>query len=285
MTTQQNRKISDHVSTHRPIVKALNQSEHVKDVVEECAEELSNVNSILQRDASAPLPIVHIEKALTQSVQVENKVSECAEELSSVNGTLAEEIEERIRLEHDLHLIKEQEEKARHLALHDPLTGLPNRMLFKDRLDHGLEQAARHGWCIAVIFIDLDDFKSINDTYGHDVGDMVLKTISQRLQEKNRAEDTVSRQGGDEFLYLLLEIKDVVHIDHIVNKIMQSITEPCQINALNLVIQPSIGIATFPKDGATAEGLIKCADDAMYRAKRNHSGFAYFSEDKIECSE
>ncbi len=259
------------------MVTALSQSEHVKNVVEECAVELSDVNTVLQKGTLDHLPLAEIEKALEQSIIIENKVTECVEELAIVNGVLADEIDERMRIEHALTISKEQEEKARHQAFHDPLTGLPNRILFKDRLDHGLAQAKRHGWCLAVMFVDLDEFKAINDTHGHDVGDLVLKTMSQRLRATIRDEDTVSRQGGDEFLYLLLEISEPVHIENVVKKILLSIQQPCNANGLNLTVHASIGIATFPHDADGAEELIKCADEAMYRAKRNKSGYAFFS--------
>ena len=141
------------------IVEALNKSEHVEDVVKECADELSEVNSILQKDTIDRLPLEEIDKALGQSQSIENKVTDCADDLAAVNDVLANEIRERLRLEQALTTTKRQEEFARHQASHDPLTGLPNRILFKDRLDHGLAQAKRHNWCIAVMFVDLDDFK------------------------------------------------------------------------------------------------------------------------------
>lgn len=267
------------IKTGRSLNNVLDQSEHIKEVVEECGEELSSVNVVLKQELAGLDVLPDVEEALQKSGTVESKVQVAAEELSVVNQALEDEVRERQMLEHQLAAVKEQEEAARHAAFHDPLTGLPNRVLFNDRLEHGLAQAKRHGWNMAVLFVDLDDFKSINDSYGHDVGDRVLKIISQRLKENTRADDTVSRHGGDEFLYLLMEIKDQRDVNVIVEKILRAIEEPCDVTVRELVISPlltaSIGIAMFPKDGDTADVLIKSADKAMYRAKRLRSGYAY----------
>ncbi|MEP7345708.1 MAG: GGDEF domain-containing protein, partial [Gemmatimonadaceae bacterium] len=149
-----------------------------------------------------------VEDALEKSEAVEIKVQEASEKLSVVNLALESEVKGRRLLENQLAAVLEQEETARHASFHDPLTGLPNRALFDDRLQHGLAQATRHGWILAVMFMDLDDFKAINDSYGHEVGDRVLKMTAERLKETTRADDTVSRHGGDEFLHLLMGISD-----------------------------------------------------------------------------
>jgi diguanylate cyclase (GGDEF)-like protein len=261
------------------LTKVLDQSAHIKDVVEKCALELSSVNSVLKHELvglDTPLPAV--ETALEKSGTVETRVQDAAEELSAVNQALAHEVRERQILEHQLATVIEQGEAARHAAFHDPLTGLPNRILFNDRLEHGLAQAKRHGWSIAVMFVDLDDFKSINDAYGHDVGDVVLQTISSRLRTNTREDDTVCRHGGDEFLYLLMEIRDERDAAMIAQKILDVIQEPCDIHVRELTISPSIGasigIALYPMNAVTADTLIKNADKAMYRAKRTRSGYA-----------
>jgi len=154
-------------------------------------------------------------------------------------------------------------------------------LLFDDRLEHGLEQAKRHSRTLAVMFVDLDEFKTINDTYGHDVGDTVLKMIAGRLKENARGDDTVSRHGGDEFLYLLMEVGDETDIKLLVEKITKAVQAPCDISvgthSAGLSIKASIGIALFPKDGTTAEMLIQSADRAMYRAKRENLGYAFAS--------
>lgn len=127
---------------------------------------------------------------------------------------------------------------------------------------------------LAVMFMDLDGFKKINDTHGHDVGDAVLTTVAARLQENTREGDTVSRQGGDEFLYLMLEVgadKDAIDL---AEKLLKAIQAPCQLSIGELIIKPSIGVSLFPKHGSSGSDLVKCADKAMYEAKKNQSGHA-----------
>jgi len=174
-------------------------------------------------------------------------VQDAAEELSIVNQALEHEVNERHLLEHQLAAAEKQEEAARHASFHDPLTGLPNRVLFNDRLEHGLAQAKRHNWTLAVMFLDLNGFKGINDTYGHDIGDRVLQTISQRLTENTRDDDTVSRHGGDEFLYLLMEVRDERDIALIAQNILNVIQVPCNVGVHDLTISASIGISIFRK--------------------------------------
>jgi diguanylate cyclase (GGDEF)-like protein len=279
MITEPKVKSSKGTQTLKPLTEVLDQSEHIKDMVEECAEDLSSVNTVLHQELADLYPLPDVENALEKSGAVESKVQEAAEELSAVNQALEYEVKEREMLEHQLAAVKGQEQAARHAAFHDSLTGLPNRVLFNDRLQHGLAQAKRHGWSMAVMFVDLDDFKSINDSYGHDVGDSVLQTIAQRLKENTREDDTVCRHGGDEFLYLLMEIRDEQAITMIVKKIIKAIQEPCDVSIRDLAISPSIGasigISIFPKHGVTADALIKSADKAMYRAKRTGSGYAF----------
>jgi diguanylate cyclase (GGDEF)-like protein len=132
---------------------------------------------------------------------------------------------------------------------------------------------------LAVMFLDLDKFKHINDTFGHAVGDKVLIEVANRLMKFTREDDTVCRQGGDEFLYLLMEIKKESDAVVIAKKIMHTLGKPCRIKSGNAIVSPdilpSIGIAIFPKDGDTPDALIKNADLAMYRAKQSKSGYAF----------
>jgi diguanylate cyclase (GGDEF)-like protein len=192
---------------------------------------------------------------------------------------LRDEISERQLLNHQFAAVQEQEESARHRVLHDALTGLPNRLLFNDRLEHGLAQALRHDRPLAVMFIDLIGFKAVNDTYGHDAGDLVLQVMATRLQEHTRSEDTASRHGGDEFLYLIAEAGNEQTIVHVAERIIRTIQEPCNISSqgteISVSIDASIGIAISPKDGITVDTLIKSADTAMYRAKQQKSGYSF----------
>lgn len=263
----------------KSLTRVLDQSEKIKEIVEECAEELSSVNLVLKEElGNRPAPS-GVESALQRSATIEGKVQVCADDLTLVNRALEQEVRERQVLEQQLTDMTKQEEAARHTALHDPLTSLPNRVLFTDRLEHGLAQARRHDWMLSVMFIDLDNFKIINDTYGHAAGDKVLQTVADRLKKMTRAEDTVSRQGGDEFLCLSLEIANEEAAIAIAEKIIRTVGEPCNVSAGSVAISQSIrisiGIALFPRDGASADALVKHADKAMYNAKQNKTGYAF----------
>jgi diguanylate cyclase (GGDEF)-like protein len=162
-------------------------------------------------------------------------------------------------------------------TLHDSATGLPNRILFDDRLTHAIALAKRHSWRLAVMFLDLDRFKCINDTHGHAVGDGVLKEVAKRLLQHTRAEDTVCRNGGDEFLYLLMNPQDTENIERIAGALLKTIGQPIDMGDLQPVIKASIGIAIYPEDGNAGEQLIRNADAAMYRAKKSMIGYSFFN--------
>jgi diguanylate cyclase (GGDEF)-like protein/PAS domain S-box-containing protein len=169
-----------------------------------------------------------------------------------------EDITERKRLQQDL----------QHQAHHDSLTLLPNRELFYDRLAHALDQAQRRKWITGVMFVDLDGFKVINDTLGHGVGDELLQRVAASLTECVRAEDTVGRLGGDEFAIILSELAQQEDAGRVAQKIIDSLATPFQIDANEVFITASIGIATSPPDTSTADALISHADAAMYSAKK-----------------
>ncbi|MHB1675970.1 MAG: diguanylate cyclase domain-containing protein [Sulfuriferula sp.] len=274
--------LPEHSPAVKSLARVLDRSERIKEVVEGCAEDLSAVNSVLKQELSSQSTQPKVETALQQSDIVVSKVQDCADDLATVNQALEEEVKERQMLEHQLIDVKKQEETARHAAFHDPLTTLPNRVLFNDRLEHGLAQAKRHGWTLAVMFIDLNDFKAINDTYGHIVGDQVLQMVAIRLKSMTREDDTVSRHGGDEFLYLLLELKNKEAAGVIAQKIVETVGLPCEVSVneqtVSLSIGLSIGIAIFPADGNTADELVSGADKAMYSAKREQTGYAFAKE-------
>ena len=167
-------------------------------------------------------------------------------------------------------------QKMSHLAQHDYLTGLPNRMLFNDRLAQAIVYAKRHRTMLAVLFLDLDKFKHINDTLGHAAGDKLLISVAQRLVGQVRQSDTVSRQGGDEFVILLFEEAQAESAAIAAEKIVQSLAQAHHIDEHELYITTSIGISLYPDDGSDADTLIKYADTAMYHAKgqgRNHYQF------------
>ncbi len=176
---------------------------------------------------------------------------------------------------------RDETREARSRALHDSLTGLPNRQLFDDRLSHAIALAGRHQWTLAVMFLDLDQFKEINDVHGHGAGDAALQTIAQRLLQYVRNEDTVCRNGGDEFLYLLMNPQGKKNVAQIANSVLKTIAQPLSVAGVELAIKPSIGIAIFPDHGTNGEQLINNADAAMYSAKRGDRGIAFFDQQKM----
>jgi len=172
---------------------------------------------------------------------------------------------------------KTAQEQMEYQAYHDALTGLPNRLLFKDRIDIALAHAKRHRTAAAVMFLDLDQFKLVNDSLGHTVGDALLQEVATRLVLSIRADDTVARMGGDEFTILLTDVKDPGASAVVAQKLLDAVSQPMLIEGHELYVTTSIGIARSPEDGIDAETLLKRADGAMYRAKeagRNNFQFA-----------
>lgn len=256
----------------------LKKNEEIKIDVGKAAGELASVNDVLkQRNAS----IQTMRIALTQNADAEIRVAKAAEDLKRVNVKLANEIAVRVGIESELDTIKADlatvrddllqaqvtERQAQQLALTDTLTGLANRASYEQALNQGLAQARRQGWGLAVMFIDVDKFKNINDSHGHEMGDKVLLMVANRLQSFIRDGDMVSRWGGDEFVCLLLEVKDQNDVLGLARKLAVRVAEAVTFNGITLHIKISIGIALFPADGDTAQLLIKHADTAMYQAK------------------
>ncbi|HZQ72103.1 MAG TPA: EAL domain-containing protein [Burkholderiales bacterium] len=200
---------------------------------------------------------------------LERAVAERTAELKSANDRLEAEIAER----------KQAEERARHLADHDALTGLPNRRLLEDRLTQALALSYRNRQQTAVMFIDLDRFKTINDSLGHSIGDVLLKEIAQRLVKQLRIGDTICRIGGDEFVVVLPEVKRSSDVAQVAQKVIETLSLPVAIEERELTVTPSIGISVFPEDGRDAETLIRNADAAMYHAKEmGRANYQFFTE-------
>ncbi len=160
-------------------------------------------------------------------------------------------------------------EKMNHLAQHDFLTGLPNRMLLRERLTQAIGMAIRHSKQLALLFLDLDEFKQINDTHGHGVGDHLLQDVAAEVKACVRGTDTVSRHGGDEFVILLSEIEERQDAIHVAEKLLAQFALPRTIDGHELQVNLSIGISVYPENGVDAETLMHNADTAMYTTKGN----------------
>ena len=179
----------------------------------------------------------------------------------------------RIGVARDVTTLRQAEDKLRFLAHHDPLTGLTNRSLFNDRLDSALRAAHRHQNSLALLFLDINDFKYINDTHGHAMGDRVLCAIARRLERCVRETDTVARMGGDEFTALLTEIQSADAVSMKVEQILAVMAEPLGTEFGGIKMPScSIGVAYYPADGEDAATLLSHADDHMYRLKGRRSG-------------
>jgi diguanylate cyclase (GGDEF)-like protein/PAS domain S-box-containing protein len=200
---------------------------------------------------------------------LELRVRDRTAELARANAQLQDEIQER-RL---------AEEQVRHLANHDVLTDLPNRRLLEDRLARAMLAAKRNSGQVAILFIDLDHFKPINDSLGHRVGDLLLQAVAKRLQNLLREVDTVSRVGGDEFVLVLPDISSQAAADEIAQRILDALTQSYSVAGHDLCVTPSIGVSLYPDNGSDVETLISHADDAMYQAKqRGRKNYQFFAD-------
>jgi diguanylate cyclase (GGDEF)-like protein len=198
--------------------------------------------------------------------ELDSRVRARTSELEQANRSLEGEVAERRAAEHRLD----------HLAHHDLLTGLPNRLSFNEQLERSLKRAERHTQQLAVLFIDLDQFKDINDSLGHAVGDELLRAVAARLTREMRSMDLLARLGGDEFICLIEDIHKPADARTVALKLIEQLKSPFRIGEHELVVSASVGISVFPGDGNTVDALVRNADTAMYRAKaqgRNSSQF------------
>jgi len=190
------------------------------------------------------------------NVQLEQKVQQRTEELSNANQHL------------------------QFLATHDNLTGLPNRVLFFDRLEQAIKKSRRQEQRFALFFIDLDDFKRINDSFGHLAGDQVLQTISTFLSDTVRDSDTVARLAGDEFTIILDNVNSVSNVESLAQKVIEAVSQPIEVSQENIIMTTSLGISLFPDDGEDAEILLRKADVAMYKIKEgSKNSYRLYSDD------
>jgi len=179
-----------------------------------------------------------------------------------------DEIANFVAIFSDITIIKQHQQRLEHLAHYDALTQLPNRMLLSDRMQLAMAQAERSGKMLAICYLDLDNFKPINDQFGHSAGDFLLIEVAQRLKACVRAGDTVSRLGGDEFVLLVSNLDDLHECDHTVGRIIGALSQPFRVSEHSVTISASIGVTLYPHDGADADTLLRHADQAMYAAKQ-----------------
>lgn len=276
--------------TQHALDTALDKSHEVKAEVEAVAEEVGSSNDHAEAQIAKGASTLPAAEALRKGLALEERIKECADDLQVVTDNLARGVDAVRAVEQALSRSREAlaesedaltrsrdaERTATLLAMHDQKTGLPNRTLFDDRLAQAIAGAERHGWLLAVMFLDLDRFKLVNDTHGHAAGDAVLKAVAERLMRKARDEDTVCRNGGDEFLYLLIDPKGREAIARIAGLVRDWIEAPIDVAGSPFAIKPSIGIALYPEHGVNGQTLIAHADAAMYRAKQLGSPCEFF---------
>lgn len=237
-------------------------------------------------------PLPHLACALPAQPDPDFSVPECVAALEMLHQALERETEQRQELERafqnakaalaqaeaDLACVRSGERQARHQAMHDDLTALPNRRHLLQQLGHALAQHSPESPGPTVLYLDLDNFKAVNDTHGHGVGDEVLRITAARLIAAVRHGDMVVRLGGDEFACLLQGVADPAPLRQLCAKLVDVVSCPMKIDSLQLLVRPSIGIAMCSHPGTTAENLLACADAAMYAAKHGRSGFAFYGE-------
>ena len=269
---------------------ALDQSHDVKAKIEACANDLASTNEDAKEQIAEGATTLPAAQALQNGLTVESQVQDCAADLQKVTENLAQGVAEVQAVEQALNrsraaladseaalaAARDAEHKANQLAMHDQKTGLPNRTLFDDRLAQAIAGAERHGWMLAVMFLDLDRFKLVNDTHGHAAGDEVLRVVAQRLLRHARDEDTVCRNGGDEFLYLLINPSGRETVARLAGMVREAIGSPIDVGAVRFAIAPSIGIALYPEHGSNGPELIANADTAMYLAKQRPGTNQFF---------
>ena len=220
----------------------------------------------VQKTGKAVTVVHRHSKSCGETRCFELQASPLWDENGSLRGIIeaGRDITERLLAEQMLH---ENQQHLDHLAHHDPLTTLPNRLLLQDRVGQAMTKTRRSRQQIALLFLDLDRFKNINDSLGHEVGDQLLCELANRLRSHLRETDTVARMGGDEFVILIEQIDNPDHISHIARNILERVSTPFQLGDHELFVTASIGIGLFPEDADDIDGLMKSADVAMYRAK------------------
>jgi diguanylate cyclase (GGDEF)-like protein len=258
---------------------------------------LSSERWTAARDFEAQL-VRHINEVLAVTMepvaqakmrQLQTKIAQCIDALDLVSGKFASEAERRRRLEAELAEVQAalaqtratlagaqaQERRARYLAMHDSVTSLPNQRFLRETIDFAITASGASPPVMALLYLDLDGFKAINDELGHDGGDELLRTVGARLRRAVRSADVVSRLGGDEFACLLPDLDAHDQLAEVARKLLAVVAAPQTLGKLTVSVRASIGIATCPRSGTSSDALLKSADSAMYLSKRSGSGFAF----------
>ncbi len=226
---------------------------------------------------AAAMKNVSKERNYSRRVKMERK-----DELGSLIDNFNEMLGQIQRQDHEL---QQKQGRLDYLAHHDTLTGLPNRLLFHDRLSHAISKARRTKQTVALLFLDLDRFKNINDSLGHEIGDQVLCQVARRLEALVRDSDTLARLGGDEFVIALEQAKEAREVTIVAEKIIEKLSKPLQVGPHELFVTTSVGISLFPSNGEDIESLMKSADVAMYRAKEcGRNLYQFFTMDMNEAA-
>ncbi|WP_049723693.1 putative bifunctional diguanylate cyclase/phosphodiesterase [Gilvimarinus polysaccharolyticus] len=233
---------------------------------EQLVESLKNIEAAGLDDGQAQeteIDLPHKDGSVHTYLMVKFPLSDRDDEIFGL-CTICTDVSDRKLAENALF---EQQSRFNYMAYHDALTSLPNRALFYDRISHGLVRSARAGSKLALLLLDIDRFKIVNDSLGHDAGDILLKTIAGRLDEGVRDMDTVARLGGDEFVVVLEGVNDIEDVRFVANKLLAQLARPIEVSGHDISITASIGISVYPEDGEATDELLKNADIAMYKAK------------------
>ncbi len=234
----------------------------------------------LTSPAGEAIQSIGVLQDITEQTRTENSLREARDSLEAMVKSRTRKLAATVKqLKQE---IREREKIAAELdflANHDALTGLPSLRLCKDRLEQSLADARRSRQMSAVMFLDLDGFKQINDEHGHEIGDLVLKATADRIKSEIRETDTVARIGGDEFVIILSSLPDIDIAERIASGLVEQVARPIQIESISVAVSASIGISFYPQHGATPEALIRAADKAMYRVKRlGKNRFGFYSD-------
>ena len=229
------------------------------------------LTSSLKRINLAVLQFARERKSAPLPVQRQEELGQLARSFVQMQEEIVEHLEELSRSRNALE----------HLARHDPLTGLPNRRVFFERLEHALAAARRSAKPLAVLFVDLDHFKQLNDSLGHSIGDRVLQAVANLLRSATRESDTVARLGGDEFVILIEQLDDPGRVVAVLHKLHERFQLPMLLDGHEVKVQASMGVSLFPRDGDDIESLVQQADRAMYVAKNaGRNTYSYESNEQ-----